>query len=82
VTQPDFLQPIIPTLIEDYSQCGIGPNGPGFLGWASETMYYWYKIAFFDETPEDIYEAETFSVDNIIFIIFKGNPLCVVLNHN
>jgi hypothetical protein len=30
-------------------------------------MYYWYKIAFFDETPEDIYEADTISVDYIIF---------------
>ncbi len=45
-------------------------------------MYYWYKIAFFDETPEDKYEAETISVDYIIFQIFKINPLCVVLNHN
>jgi hypothetical protein len=40
---------------------------PGFLGWAYKTMYYWYKIAFFDETPEDNYEAETISVDYIIF---------------
>jgi hypothetical protein len=45
-------------------------------------MYYWYKIAFFDETPEDKYEADTISVDYIIFQIFKINPLCVVLNHN
>jgi hypothetical protein len=30
-------------------------------------MYYWYKIAFFDETPEEKYEAETISVDYIIF---------------
>jgi hypothetical protein len=44
-------------------------------------MYYWYKITFFDETPEDKYEAETIFVDNIIFQIFKVNPLCVVLNH-
>jgi hypothetical protein len=44
-------------------------------------MYYWYKIAFFDETPEDKYEAETISVDYIIFQIFKIDPLCVVLNH-
>jgi hypothetical protein len=33
-------------------------------------MYYWYKIAFFDETPEDKYEAETISVDCIIFSDF------------
>jgi hypothetical protein len=45
-------------------------------------MYYWYKIAFFDETPEDKYEADTISVDYIIFSGFKINPLCVVLNHN
>jgi hypothetical protein len=32
--RPDFLQPIFPTLTEDCSQHGIGPNGPGFLGWA------------------------------------------------
>jgi hypothetical protein len=30
-------------------------------------MYYWYKIAFFDETPEDKYEADTISVGYIIF---------------
>jgi hypothetical protein len=30
-------------------------------------MYYWYKIAFFDETPEDKYEADTISVEYIIF---------------
>jgi hypothetical protein len=30
-------------------------------------MYYWYKIAFFDETPEDKSEAETVSMDYIIF---------------
>jgi hypothetical protein len=30
-------------------------------------MYYWYKIACFDETPEDKYEADTISVDYIIF---------------
>jgi hypothetical protein len=33
-------------------------------------MYYWYKIAFFDETPEDEYEADTISVDYIIFSDF------------
>jgi hypothetical protein len=33
-------------------------------------MYYWYKMAFFDETPEDEYEAETISVDSIIFSDF------------
>jgi hypothetical protein len=33
-------------------------------------MYYWYKIAFFDETPEDKYEAETISVDYIFFSDF------------
>jgi hypothetical protein len=45
-------------------------------------MYYWYKLAFFDETPEDKYEADTISLDYIIFQIFKIIPLCVVLNHN
>jgi hypothetical protein len=30
-------------------------------------MYYWYTMAFFDETPEDTYEAETISMDYIIF---------------
>jgi hypothetical protein len=50
-----FFQRILPTLIEDCSHCGIGTNGPGFLGWAWKTLYYWYKIAFFDETPEDKY---------------------------
>jgi hypothetical protein len=39
-------------------------------------------MAFFDETPKDKYEAETISVDYIIFQNFKINPLCVVLNHN
>jgi hypothetical protein len=33
-------------------------------------MYYWYKIAFFDETLEDNYEAETISVDYIILSDF------------
>jgi hypothetical protein len=33
-------------------------------------IYYWYKIAFFDETPEDKYEAETISMDYIIFSDF------------
>ena len=73
MTRPDvaprFFQQIIPTLIEDCLQCGIG-NGPGFLGWALKTMYYWYKIAFFDETPEDKHEADTISVDYIIFSDF------------
>jgi hypothetical protein len=45
-------------------------------------MYYWYKIAFFDETPDNKYEAETNPMDYIFFQIFKINPLCVVLNHN
>ncbi len=32
---------------------------------------------------EDKSEAETISVDYIIFfLIFKNNSLCVVLNHN
>jgi hypothetical protein len=35
-------------------------------------MYYWYKIAFFDETPEDKYEAETIPVDYIIFSDFSN----------
>ncbi len=61
---------IIPTLLEDSLQCGSGPNGPGFLGWAQKTVYYWYKIAFFDETPEDKYEVDTISVDCIIFSDF------------
>jgi hypothetical protein len=30
-------------------------------------MYYWCKIAFFDETPEDKYEADIISMDYIIF---------------
>jgi hypothetical protein len=33
-------------------------------------MYYWYKIAFFDGTPEDKYEADNISVDYIIFSDF------------
>jgi hypothetical protein len=33
-------------------------------------MYYWYKIAFCDETLEDEYEADTISVDYIIFSDF------------
>jgi hypothetical protein len=44
-------------------------------------LYYWYKIALFDETPVDKFEAETISLE-YIFQIFKINPLCVVLNHN
>jgi hypothetical protein len=31
------------------------------------SMYYWYKIKIFDETPEDKYEAETISLDYIFF---------------
>jgi hypothetical protein len=45
-------------------------------------MYYWYKIAFFDETPEDEYEAETVSVGLHNFFRFLKLTLCVVLNHN
>ncbi len=45
-------------------------------------MYYWYKLAFLYETPEDKYQAEAISVDHIFFQILKINPLCVVLNHN
>jgi hypothetical protein len=74
-TLSDFLQLIITTLIEDCSQYGIGPNGPGFSGWAKKTMYYWYKMAFLDETPEDKYEAEMISVGYIIFSDFKIIPL-------
>jgi hypothetical protein len=33
-------------------------------------MYSWYKIAFFDGTQEDKFEAETISVDYIIFSDF------------
>jgi hypothetical protein len=33
-------------------------------------MYYWYKIAFFDETTEDKYEARTISVDYIVLSDF------------
>jgi hypothetical protein len=38
-------------------------------------MYYWYKMALFDETPED--KRNTY-----FFQIFKVDPLSVVLNHN
>jgi hypothetical protein len=34
-------------------------------------MYYWYKTAFLDETPEDKYEAETISVDYIFSDFFN-----------
>jgi hypothetical protein len=70
VTRPDFFHQIFPRLIEGCLQCGIGPNGPGFSDWAYKTMYFWYKIAFFDETPEDKYEADTISVDYIFFSDF------------
>jgi hypothetical protein len=33
-------------------------------------MNYWYKIAFFDETPEDKCEADTISMGSIIFSDF------------
>jgi hypothetical protein len=33
-------------------------------------MYYWYKIAFFDETPEDKHEADTIAMDYINFSDF------------
>jgi hypothetical protein len=39
-------------------------------------------MAFFDETPEDKFEAETISLEYIFSQIFKINPLCVVLNIN
>jgi hypothetical protein len=35
-------------------------------------MYNWYKIAFFDETPEDKYEAKTISGDYIIVSDFEN----------
>jgi hypothetical protein len=35
-------------------------------------MYFWCKIAFFDETSEDKSEAETISMDYIIFSVFKN----------
>jgi hypothetical protein len=63
--------------MEDCSQCGIGPNGPGFLGWVYKTMYYWYKMAFFDETPEDKFEAETISLDYFFFFKLLKLPLFV-----
>jgi hypothetical protein len=34
------------------------------------TMYYWYKMALFDELPKGKYEAETISMDYIIFSDF------------
>jgi hypothetical protein len=40
-TRLDFLQPIIPTLIEDCLQHGIGPNGQGFSGWALKASSSW-----------------------------------------
>jgi hypothetical protein len=67
---PDFLQPIISPLLEDCSQYGTGPNGPGFSGWSWKTMYYSYTMTFFDKTPKDKYEAEIISVDYIIFFRF------------
>jgi hypothetical protein len=33
-------------------------------------MYYWYKMALFDETPEDKFEAETISLEYIFFSNF------------
>jgi hypothetical protein len=39
-------------------------------------------MAFFDETPENKFKAETISLEYIFFQIFKINPLCVVINHN
>jgi hypothetical protein len=45
-------------------------------------MYYWNKMAFFDETTEDKYKAETIFLDYIIFLNVKINPLCAVLKHN
>jgi hypothetical protein len=42
-------------------------------------MYFWYSITFFDKTPEDKYEAETISMDYIIFSDFKNySSLCGV----
>jgi phosphate starvation-inducible membrane PsiE len=55
----------------------LGQNGPGLLGWALKTMYYWYKTVFFYETPEDKYEAETRIT--YFFRFFKIKPsLCGV----
>jgi hypothetical protein len=45
-------------------------------------MFYWYKMALFDETPEDKFEAETISLEYIFFQIFKIDPFSVVLNQN
>jgi hypothetical protein len=33
-------------------------------------MYYWYKMALFDKTPEDKFEAETISLEYIFFSKF------------
>jgi hypothetical protein len=33
-------------------------------------MHYWYKMALFDETPEDKFEAETISLEYILFSNF------------
>jgi cyclopropane fatty-acyl-phospholipid synthase-like methyltransferase len=41
-----------------------------FWVWLRKTMYYWCKMAFFDETPEDKGEAETISLDYILFSNF------------
>jgi hypothetical protein len=38
--------------------------------WDKWPRIFGYKIAFFDETPEDKYEADTISVDYIIFSDF------------
>jgi hypothetical protein len=33
-------------------------------------MYYWYKMALFDETPGDKFEAETISLEYIFLSNF------------
>jgi hypothetical protein len=45
----------------------VGQMGQDFWVGPRKPCIYWYKIAFFDETPEDKYEVDTISVDYIIF---------------
>ncbi len=40
------------------------------LGLENHVLLVYNKMAFFDETPEDKFEAETISVDDIIFSNF------------
>jgi hypothetical protein len=61
-----FFSKFFPHLLKIVHYAALGQIAQIFgLGLENHVQYYWYKITFFDETPEDKFEAETISVDYI-----------------